>query len=289
MPGNRLEFMRRAGMSRAAGHQKFEGQGSRVLGGIVRRIRGVMSGAEPRASHVPEGQRLYAIGDIHGRDDLLAELLGRVEEDARRAGPAQNILIYLGDYIDRGLQSRQVLERIVAGPPDGFEAIHLKGNHEAAMLEFLRDPAFGRTWKYYGGLETLHSYGIRELTLSDNPEDFERARMHFEGALPEAHRRFLETLPLSVAFGDYFFVHAGVRPGVPLERQSEDDLLWIRDEFLESTSSFGKVVVHGHTPREDVVFRTNRIGVDTGAYVTGVLTCVVLEGASRRLLQTGAH
>lgn len=289
MPGNRLEFMRRAGMSRAAGHQKFEGQESRVLGGIVRRIRGVMSGAEPRASHVPEGQRLYAIGDIHGRDDLLAELLGRIEEDARRAGPAQNILIYLGDYIDRGLQSQQVLERIVAGPPDGFEAIHLKGNHEAAMLEFLRDPAFGRTWKYYGGLETLHSYGIRELTLSDNPEDFERARKHFERALPEAHRRFLETLPLSVAFGDYFFVHAGVRPGVPLERQSEDDLLWIRDEFLESTASFGKVVVHGHTPREDVVFRTNRIGVDTGAYVTGVLTCVVLEGASRRLLQTGAH
>lgn len=289
MPGNRLEFMRRAGMSRAAGHQKFEGQGFRVLGGIVRRIRGVMSGAEPRASHVPEGQRLYAIGDIHGRDDLLAELLGRIEEDARRAGPAQNILIYLGDYIDRGLQSRQVLERIVAGPPDGFEAIHLKGNHEAAMLEFLRDPAFGRTWKYYGGLETLHSYGIRELTLSDNPEDFEQARKHFEGALPEAHRRFLETLPLSVAFGDYFFVHAGVRPGVPLERQSEDDLLWIRDEFLESTSSFGKVVVHGHTPREEVVFRTNRIGIDTGAYVTGVLTCVVLEGASRRLLQTGAH
>lgn len=258
-----------------------------MFGEIVRRIReakGEGARSKPRA---PDGMRLYAIGDIHGRDDLLADLLARIGEDARSAGPGRMVLIYLGDYIDRGLQSRQVIERLSAGAPEGFEAVHLKGNHESAMLEFLHDAQFGRTWKYYGGLETLHSYGIHDLMLSDDREEFERARCALEQHLPEGHRRFLEGLNLSVAFGDYFFVHAGVRPGIALARQAEDDLLWIRDDFLQSRASFGKVVVHGHTPQEEPVFRSNRIGIDTGAYMTGVLTCLVLEGASHRLIQTG--
>ncbi len=256
-----------------------------VLGSFVKRIREAVGGGEPRVACAPEGVRLYAIGDIHGRDDLLADLMARIEDDARRREPARNVLVYLGDYIDRGLQSRQVLDRLVAGPPRGFEAIYLKGNHEAAMLEFLDDADFGRTWKYYGGLETLHSYGINELTLSDNPDDFVRARDHLEQVLPSSHRKFLENLVLSAEFGDYFFAHAGVCPGIDLSRQVEDDLLWIRDAFLNSDQWFGKVVVHGHTPREKPVFRSNRIGIDTGAYMTNVLTCLALETDGRRVIQ----
>jgi serine/threonine protein phosphatase 1 len=257
-----------------------------LLGSIVRRIREAMGAAEVPVDSVPEGMRIYAIGDIHGRDDLLGSLLAHVEEDARSRAGTRNVLIYLGDYIDRGLQSRQVLDRIVAGPPGGFEAVYLKGNHEAAMLEFLADANFGRTWKYYGGLETLHSYGINELTLSDNPDDFIHARDRLEQILPPAHRQFLEHLVLSAEFGDYFFAHAGVRPGIDLSRQVEEDLLWIRDGFLNSDQWFGKIVVHGHTPREQPVFRSNRIGIDTGAYMTNVLTCLVLEGQERGIIQS---
>jgi len=231
--------------------------------------------------------RLYAIGDIHGRDDLLAQLLDLIAADAKGCAAKRKILIFLGDYVDRGLQSREVLDRLTGDLIPGFERVFLKGNHEQALLQFLGDAAFGRTWKYYGGLETLHSYGIKELTLSDDPKDFERARERFDEVLPKSHRRFLEMLPLSVEFGDYFFTHAGVRPGIALHRQIEEDLLWIRDDFLESGSSFGKMIVHGHTPKEEVVFRSNRIGVDTGAYMTGVLTALVLEGSARRLVQTG--
>ncbi|MEQ8268812.1 MAG: metallophosphoesterase family protein [Parvibaculum sp.] len=258
-----------------------------MLSGLVDRLRGALGGSGSPAQ-VPEGMRLYAIGDIHGRDDLLASLLDLVEADARQQAASRNILIFLGDYVDRGLQSRQVLDRLTGDPMPGFERVFLKGNHELALLQFLGDAAFGRTWKYYGGLETLHSYGITELTLSDDPADFEHARERFNDILPERHRHFLESLSLSAEFGDYFFTHAGVRPGVSLNRQIEEDLLWIRDDFLESGASFGKIVVHGHTPREEVVFRSNRIGVDTGAYMTGVLTALVLEGTSRRLLQTGS-
>ena len=261
----------------------------RLLEGLAKRLRhavGVPDAKKPPVT--PEGMRIYAVGDVHGRADLLDALLQRMVADARAGARDQRrIVTFLGDYVDRGLQSCDVLDRLTKGLPDGFEYVFLKGNHEAAMLEFLRDANFGRTWKYYGGLETLHSYGVKDLTLSDDPKDFERARDHFERVLPESHKRFLESLLPSFEAGDYFFAHAGVRPGVALSRQIEEDLLWIRDEFLDSRASFGKVVVHGHTPREDPVFRANRIGIDTGAYMTGVLTALVLDGTERRLLQTG--
>ena len=238
----------------------------------------------------PEGMRIYAIGDIHGRDDLLGRLLADITRDGAKYPDCRKLIIFLGDYVDRGLQSRQVIERLATLGMGGFETVFLKGNHELAMMQFLGDAQFGRTWKYYGGLETLHSYGINELTLSDDPADFERARERLVADMPASHRRFLETLSLSVEYGDYFFAHAGVRPGLSLARQIEEDLLWIRDEFLQSRMSFGKVVVHGHTPTEAAVFRSNRIGIDTGAYMTGVLTCLVLDGTSQALLQTGeAH
>ncbi|MBX3489225.1 metallophosphoesterase family protein [Parvibaculum sp.] len=231
--------------------------------------------------------RLYAVGDIHGRDDLLEALMALVEADAARAPDLHKVLIFLGDYVDRGLQSKAVLDRLTGDFAPGFERVFLKGNHELALRQFMEDAAFGRSWKYYGGLETLHSYGITELTLSDDPADFERARQHFNETIPDKHREFLDNLQLTAEFGDYFFVHAGVRPGIALHRQIEEDLLWIREEFLDSSSTYGKVVVHGHTPRETVEFRPNRIGLDTGAYMTGVLTALVLEGEERRLIQTG--
>eukprot|EP00439_Symbiodinium_sp_Y106_P088261 s1_g797.t1 len=244
-----------------------------------------MDGGSVENARVPDGMRIYAIGDIHGRDDLLEILLEKIVGDAASKEAARNCLIYLGDYVDRGLESCQVLDRLIAGPPAGFEAVYLKGNHEEALLQFLADAQFAKTWKYYGGLETLHSYGVTELTLSDDPLVFERARERFEAVLPDAHRKFLEKLQTSEVFGDYFFAHAGVRPGIALERQSEQDLLWIRDDFLSSNANFGKIVVHGHTPREQVEFKSNRIGVDTGAYMTNVLTALVLEGSDREMLQ----
>lgn len=258
-----------------------------LIGRLLRKLKGGRPDFAAAHASAPAGTRLYAIGDIHGRDDLLAGLLASIEQDARDAPELQKILIYLGDYVDRGLQSKEVIDRIVAGPPAGFEAVCLKGNHEDALLHFLRDPTFGKTWKYYGGLETLHSYGISELTLRDDPAAFEEARRHFERVLPPGHRAFLDQLQPSAVFGDYFFAHAGVRPGIPLERQAEEDLLWIREDFLHADEWFGKVVVHGHTPSEDPVFRPNRIGVDTGAYMTNRLTCLVLEGSERRVIQSG--
>lgn len=254
-----------------------------VFGKLLSRFK---TGAAQESS-TPEGTRLYVVGDIHGRDDLLSSLMGDIEQDGLLYPDRRKILLFLGDYVDRGLQSRQVIERLCGPMPDGFEAVFLKGNHELAMLQFLGDAQFGRTWKYYGGLETLHSYGINEMMLTDDPRDFDLARARLAEEMPEHHKDFLMKLELSTEFGDYYFAHAGVRPGIALDHQVEDDLLWIRDDFLRSRASFGKIVVHGHTPSEDVVFRSNRIGVDTGAYMTGVLTCLVLDGTERGLLQTG--
>lgn len=259
-----------------------------VLGEFLGRLRNAFARPAGGEAGLPEGLRVYAVGDIHGRDDLLADLHRQIELDAKAKPYDRNLLIYLGDYVDRGLQSKEVLDRLTGARLPGFEHVFLKGNHELALLQFLEDATFGKTWKYYGGLETLHSYGIKELTLTDDPAAFERAREHFVEVLPVAHRRFLETLEISAEFGGYFFAHAGVRPGVALHRQIEEDLLWIRDEFLTANRSFGKCIIHGHTPNEEVVVRPNRIGIDTGAYMTGVLTALVLEGTERRFIQTGA-
>ncbi len=254
-----------------------------LISRLTRRLS--MSYSLPSAA-VPDGLRVYAVGDIHGRDDLLEELLLKIEQDAAKKPAAKNVIVFLGDYIDRGLQSRQVIDRLITSLPTGFDPIFLKGNHEDALLHFLDDAQFAKTWKYYGGLETLHSYGVTDLTLSDEPSVFEAARDRFDAVLPDEHRRFLASLNTSVSLGDYFFAHAGARPGISLERQTDHDLMWIREDFLSSTVSFGKIVVHGHTPREEVEFRANRIGIDTGAYITNLLTALVLEGRTRELLNT---
>jgi len=230
---------------------------------------------------VPEGTRVYAIGDIHGRADLLDRLHALIEADFR-ANPVSEVrLVYLGDYVDRGPDSAGVIERLITGPLIG-EAKLLSGNHEQMLLHFLEDEASGVAWWQLGGLETLRSYGAIDGRM--RPET--GLAQELKSKLPAEHLTFIQGLEKTATFGDYFFCHAGVRPGVPLESQREDDLLSIRGEFLSSTADFGKVVVHGHTPVAEPEFKSNRINIDTGAYSTGRLTCLVLEGTERRLLVT---
>ena len=233
----------------------------------------------------PAGLRIYAIGDIHGNLALLDDLHGQIAADAASGSQLQTVIVYLGDYVDRGLHSRQVIDRLLEGPPAGFRAVHIKGNHEEAVLDFLQDPTFGMQWRNFGGLETLYSYGVDNAGQLATPDAFLKAGNLFSENMPAQHLHFYNALKTSVTLGDYFFTHAGVRPGVPLSQQREEDLLWIREEFLDSPANFGKVVVHGHTPEPDPVLRPNRIGIDTGAYMTGVLTCVVLEDESQRFIQ----
>jgi serine/threonine protein phosphatase 1 len=225
--------------------------------------------------------RIYAIGDIHGRLDLLERAIAAIRRDVEEYGPAA-LTVTLGDYIDRGPQSRGVLDRLIDNPfPTAYVA--LKGNHETMIEAFLADPATGPYWRQQGGLETLQSYGIHVGGLMG--ASFAAARDQLRAALPEAHVQFLRSLKTSLSRGKYFFCHAGVRPGVPLERQSDEDLLWIRDDFLGSDTDFGKIVVHGHTPASEPEVRPNRIGIDTGAFASGRLTCVALDGGVPRFLR----
>ena len=243
------------------------------------------TGAPARAPSVPPGRRVYAIGDIHGRLDLLRELHGRIAHDG--AGfDGERTVVYLGDYIDRGPASREVIDELLDAPLPGFAAVHLLGNHEQTLLDFLLYPQQAAGWLTWGGRETLQSYGVRP-PLDFMRADVEQLRDEFQARLPDRHLAFFRGMPLTHADGDYLFVHAGIRPGVPLQEQSDSDLLWIRRDFTASDEDLGCVVVHGHSISEEVELRPNRIGIDTGAFYTGVLTCLVLEGAERRLLQTG--
>lgn len=243
------------------------------------------------APKVPAGNRVYAIGDVHGRLDLLQRLLGLIREDAAPAKAARKTLVYLGDYIDRGPESKGVIDLLLSRPmrEAGFEEIPLMGNHEDILLQFLADVRCGPHWFAYGGMETLDSYGVRPPRLLAAEEDLVRAQRELAGKIPPAHLEFLRRMKLSHEEGDYLFVHAGLRPGVALAEQIGQDLMWIRDEFLQSDADFGKLVVHGHTIAETPQVRANRIGIDTGAYATGVLTALVLEDGERRFLQTAAR
>lgn len=239
--------------------------------------------AQRRPATVPDDVRVYAIGDIHGRVDLLQDLHERLIEDARTCTRAKR-LVYLGDYVDRGPYSRDVLETLIAGEPRDIPATHLSGNHEAMLLRFLADSAVGADWIAFGGAATLLSYGVNPRIGASAPESLETVQRVFSERFPASHKHFLENLPTHAVIGDYFFVHAGVRPGVSLDRQSPSDLLWIREDFLASAEFHGKVIVHGHSYKTEPEVRPNRIGIDTGAYATGRLTCLVLEGESRRFL-----
>lgn len=229
-------------------------------------------------SSAPDFRRIYAIGDIHGRLDLFRKLIADVAIDNRLRDPMVTGIVLLGDVIDRGPQSAQLLRacRELTRMTDRF--IMLKGNHEAMMVTALRhDFSFLAPWLRYGGRETLHSFGMTDAEI-DDPEPFDLAA--------DARRRigedlldWVDSLPVTLRAMDYLFVHAGIRPGIPLKEQEEDDLLWIRNEFLNSEEDFGGlVVVHGHTVFEGKPGITDhRIGIDTGAYYTGQLTAVGLE------------
>jgi len=229
--------------------------------------------------------RIYTIGDIHGCAAQLDRLHARIEVDAT-SYPGEKVIIYLGDYVDRGPDSRGVIDRLIGNIPKGFSARYVKGNHDQALLDFLGDAEAYRTWRSYGAPETLLSYGVRP-PLFDSSEKFEEARKAFEAQLPPAHLAFLRSLESAVVLGDYAFVHAGIRPGMNIEDQTDEDLLWIRDDFLNCRSAHEKVVVHGHTPISAPIRLHNRIAVDTGAYATGILSCAVLENTECRFIQVG--
>lgn len=235
---------------------------------------------------VPRGTRVYAVGDIHGRLDLLDALLDQITRDADDAPNLVKSLIFLGDYIDRGPDSARVIERLINGLPPMFSTVCLRGNHEDVMVRFLSDLRAAPGWLTYGGRATLASYGVPAPPPDAPPAELAEAQRALNLALPEPHRAFLSGLRCQATLGDYHFVHAGVRPGVPLDRQKDADRLWIRHEFLNSSHDHGKIIVHGHTVASEPESYANRIGVDTGAYATHRLTAVVLEGTERRFLGT---
>ncbi len=248
---------------------------------------------KPQPAHqprIPSSQRVYAIGDIHGRVDLLQDLHQRIEADQQGKSPATLTIIYLGDYVDRGEHSKQVLDLLVdAPPPAGATPLYLKGNHEQAMLEFLDAGVAVETakaWLAYGGKETLLSYGVHVSDDTDTHTAHADMRRQLLQYLPEKHRQFLERLQLSYQIGDYFFAHAGIDPMRLLDNQDTHDLLWIREPFLSSRKMYEKVVVHGHTISAKAEILPNRIGIDTGAYASGILTALVLEDIQQRLIQT---
>ena len=228
-------------------------------------------------ARVPRNCRVYAIGDIHGRADLLERMVSMIMDDAENAKSRRNIIVFLGDYIDRGPESFEVIDLLAAGPPPGFEAYFLKGNHEDYLLRYLEDGRNLKDWLANGGDATLVSYGLDPLNCSVSA---------LKTAVPDNHLAFYKSLKSWHREGDYLFVHAGLHPELPLENQREVDMIWIRGKFLNFTGSFGFLVVHGHSihPEPDVC--DNRIGIDTGAYESGRLTCLVLEGTDYRFLTT---
>jgi len=227
--------------------------------------------------------RLYVIGDIHGRLDLLERIIELVNLDIKDNG-GDCLVVTLGDYVDRGPNSRGVLDCLLKNPFAG-RFVALKGNHEALLEEFLGNPTVAAQWWRLGGRETLRSFDIsvrRWMTTRNS----NRAATQLRAALSPEHMEFLASLKTSLVVGRYFLCHAGVRPGIPLEQQDETDLLWIRDDFLSSRLDFGKIIVHGHTPVPEPELLPNRINVDTGAFATGRLTCAVLNGGKPRFITT---
>ncbi len=241
---------------------------------------------QPAIERVPPGMRVYAIGDIHGRLDLLDALLANIADDDRERDPGVDTrFIFLGDLIDRGPESRGVVQRLLDFSKSGARASFLMGNHEQVFLRAMAgDLRALRFLIRIGGRETLLSYGITEEDY--RALDFDELAVLAAEKVPPAHLAFLAGFEKWIALGDYLFVHAGLKPGVVLEEQEFSDLCWIRDDFLLHRDSFGHLVVHGHSITEEVDVRSNRIGIDTGAFATGRLTAIGLEGGERWFLST---
>lgn len=230
-----------------------------------------------------ENRRVFAIGDVHGCNDLLVALLDDILA-SRRPGETAPLIVMLGDYVDRGPDSRGVIDRLIQLRADMPGARFLCGNHEEAMLRFLQDMEAGLVWSTYGGKATMRSYGVEPPADDNDFPAWQRAHDLLVEAVPESHKRFLWSLEDSIELGDYLFVHAGVRPDKPLNAQSAKDLRWIREPFLSDTRRLEKVIVHGHTPATEPYADDRRIGVDTWAYNTGVLTAIELSGERRAFI-----
>lgn len=238
-----------------------------------------------KAARIPPDTCVYAVGDVHGQMALLEQLVDRIRADASRRPVRRQALVFVGDYIDRGPESAAVIEYLIRGLPRRFEVHCLIGNHEHALLRFLADPAALPHWLMNGAAATLRSYGVEPVDEGAGEEAFASCRDALLAAMPASHRAFFDSLQLTLEIGDYLFVHAGIRPGIPVSEQSTHDLLWIREGFLDHEDDLGSVVIHGHTPHPEPVVKPNRIGIDTGAWVYGCLTALRLEGIARRFIQ----
>ena len=237
-------------------------------------------------ARAPDRMRLYAIGDVHGRLDLLERMHERIAGEIARDRPADWRIVHLGDYVDRGPQSRGVIDFLIAACARDQRMIALAGNHDMGFLEFLEEADGGGLFARYGGKETAKSYGVDAQFHSPNALRLTWAELRCE--VPGKHRAFMLNLRFSIGFGDFFFCHAGIRPGVPLNRQDPDHLIWIRDEFLDYAGLHPKVIVHGHTMTDAPEVLANRVNVDTGAWRSGVLTALVIDGAEKRLITAQA-
>ncbi|MXN67223.1 hypothetical protein GR183_20135 [Stappia sp. GBMRC 2046] len=244
----------------------------------------MIDGLRQNRASLPPETLIYVIGDVHGCLDLLEGAIAAIEADRTKRRQQRHFVVTLGDCIDRGPQSAEVLERLANNPFPGAEYVALLGNHEQAMLGFLEEPERWASWLEIGGLATLESYGI-SMQSPATPEALAETSMCLGSLLPERHRAFLQSLQPFWSVGDYYFVHAGIRPGTPLDRQSIRDLVWIRTPFLDTNEEFTKVIVHGHTPVPEIDVRRQRINIDTGAYFTGNLSVLVLSNGQREALR----
>lgn len=253
---------------------------------MLKKLLRARRASAPPAAAVPDGERVYAIGDVHGCADLLDQLLGRIAEDDAARGPARTTLVFLGDLVDRGPASAAVIERLRLLGEERADTHFLLGNHEEVFLEALKgEPKALRMFCRIGGRETIMSYGVDAADY--DRMDYEELHAAMQVRVPAEHRAFLDRFEDMVIVGDYVFVHAGIRPGTDLADQRTSDLRWIRNPFLSHDRPLEKIVVHGHTISEDLDVQPHRIGVDTGAYETGRLTALGLQGTERWTLQTG--
>lgn len=242
-----------------------------------------MAGVHFLDARAPEGMRLYAIGDVHGRLDLLKAMHAEIRAVLMRDKPADWRIIHVGDYVDRGPDSAGVIAFLIDRIAEDSRVIALAGNHDAALLDFLREGDRTHLFRRFGGNDTARSYGT--FVDFSSEETAEAGRQALARAIPSAHLDFLRRLPRGIGFGDFFFCHAGIRPGVPIDRQAPDDLIWIRDTFLDYPGLHPKVIVHGHTPHDEAELMPNRVNVDTLAYASGRLTALAVEGTRKRLIE----
>lgn len=250
----------------------------RVLQRMFGRDRGNAAGAAPPPARIVSAERpavIYAIGDVHGHLQLLRAIEALIVEDAKSVS-GEKWIVMLGDYIDRGPDSARVIDHLLSPPPSGFTRLCIAGNHEAEMVNFMRSPRPGSAWLEFGGRETLRSYGIGDERLEGNRRMLQQV---VASHVPDEHLEFIASLPVMIETPDFVFVHAGIRPGVATADQALQDLLWYRDDFAASYDELGKTVVHGHTMREEVLVSARRIGVDTGAFLTGRLSAVKLTAS----------